>query len=40
MTDNRELFTAKAEDYARFRPSYPSAAIDWLRERNSEPEHL
>lgn len=35
MTDNRELFTAKAEDYARFRPSYPSAAIDWLRERSS-----
>ena len=35
MTDNRELFTGKAEDYARFRPSYPAAAIDWLRERSS-----
>lgn len=35
MTDNRELFTAKAEDYARFRPSYPAAAVDWLRERSS-----
>lgn len=35
MTDNRELFTAKAEDYARFRSSYPEAAIDWLRERSS-----
>lgn len=35
MTDNRELFTGKAEDYARFRPSYPAAAVDWLRERTS-----
>jgi len=35
MTDNREIFTAKAEDYARFRPSYPAAAVDWLRERTS-----
>ena len=35
MTDNRELFTGKAEDYARFRPSYPEAAVDWLRERTS-----
>ena len=35
MTDNRELFTAKAEDYARFRPSYPAAAVEWLRERMS-----
>ena len=31
--DNRELFTNKSEDYANYRPSYPSAALKWLRER-------
>ena len=29
--DNKELFTHKSDDYSRFRPSYPAAAIDWLR---------
>ena len=31
--NNRSLFTSKSDDYFRFRPSYPDAAIDWLRER-------
>lgn len=33
--DNKMLFTCKAEDYFRCRPSYPDAAVDWLRERSS-----
>ena len=28
--DNKELFTYKSEDYFRFRPSYPDAAVDFL----------
>ena len=31
--DNTKLFSQKSEDYSRFRPSYPDAAIDWLRQR-------
>jgi len=27
MTETLELFTAKAEDYARFRPSCSAAAV-------------
>lgn len=30
MMDNTQLFTHKSNDYSRFRPSYPDAAIDWL----------
>ena len=33
MVNNCELFTNKSEAYARCRPSYPSKAIEWLRER-------
>ena len=29
--DNKELFSCKSDDYARYRPSYPEAAVDWLR---------
>lgn len=29
--DNKELFTCKSDDYSRYRPSYPEAAVDWLR---------
>lgn len=28
-----ERFTARAEDYARYRPGYPPGVMDWLRER-------
>lgn len=31
--NNKELFTHKSDDYAKFRPSYPLAAIAWLREK-------
>ena len=30
---NTELFSRKSEDYSRFRPSYPAAAVDWLFEK-------
>lgn len=30
MMDSTQLFTHKSNDYSRFRPSYPDAAIDWL----------
>ena len=33
--DNKDLFTGKSEDYSGFRPSYPAAAVDWLRKKNS-----
>lgn len=33
--DSKGIFAGKSEDYSRFRPSYPDAAIDWLRERCS-----
>jgi ubiquinone/menaquinone biosynthesis C-methylase UbiE len=33
MVNNCKLFTNKSEAYARCRPSYPSKAIEWLRER-------
>ena len=29
--DNKELFSCKSDDYARYRPSYPEAAVDWLK---------
>ena len=29
--DNKELFSGKSDDYARYRPSYPEAAVDWLK---------
>lgn len=29
--DNRTLFTHKAEDYSAYRPSYPAAALEWLK---------
>ncbi len=35
MTDNRQLFTRKSDDYARFRPSYPDAAVRWLKEQTA-----
>ena len=31
--NNTEIFTGKSKDYFRCRPSYPAAAIDWLRAR-------
>ena len=31
--DNRELFTDKSEDYVRFRPSYPTESVAWMRAR-------
>lgn len=31
--DNTGLFAGKSEDYSRFRPSYPSFAVEWLYER-------
>ncbi|MBR2509869.1 MAG: methyltransferase domain-containing protein [Lentisphaeria bacterium] len=31
--NNRELFSAKSEDYSKFRPSYPEAAVEWLKSR-------
>ena len=31
--NNKELFTHKSDDYAKYRPSYPLAAITWLREK-------
>lgn len=33
--DSKKLFIGKSEDYSSFRPSYPDAAISWLRERCS-----
>jgi SAM-dependent methyltransferase len=33
MTRPTERFTSRADDYARYRPSYPTAAIELLRER-------
>ena len=33
MTDNKELFTCKSADYARFRPTYPDAAVSYLAEK-------
>ena len=29
--NNTALFTHKSDDYARFRPGYPVAAVDWLK---------
>ena len=34
MIDNKELFSHKADDYSRFRPGYPEAAINYLREKS------
>lgn len=31
MIDNKELFTHKSDDYSQFRPSYPAAAVEYLR---------
>jgi ubiquinone/menaquinone biosynthesis C-methylase UbiE len=31
MVDNKELFAGKSEDYCKFRPSYPDAALEWLK---------
>ena len=33
--DNKELFSRKSDDYSKFRPSYPAAAVDWLRKNVS-----
>ena len=33
MSDNKQLFTNKSDDYLKFRPSYPVAAVRWLREQ-------
>lgn len=33
--DNKELFSRKSDDYSKFRPSYPDAAVDWLRKNIS-----
>ena len=30
--NNKELFSHKSDDYSKFRPSYPAAAVDWLRQ--------
>ena len=35
MIDNKELFTHKSDDYSRFRPSYPHAAIDYLKAKTN-----
>ena len=35
MIDNRELFTARSDDYSRFRPSYPDAAVSWLKAKTT-----
>ena len=35
MVDNKELFAGKSEDYYKFRPSYPNAALDWLKEKTA-----
>ena len=35
MHDNTGLFSGKQDDYSRFRPSYPDAAIDFLRSRSA-----
>ncbi|MBO5821659.1 MAG: methyltransferase domain-containing protein [Lentisphaeria bacterium] len=34
MVDNTGLFSGKADDYSKFRPSYPDAAIKFLAERS------
>ncbi len=31
--ENKDFFTKKSEDYSRYRPSYPAAAISWLWEK-------
>lgn len=33
MDKNTLLFTDKADDYAKFRPSYPDAAVRWLKSK-------
>ncbi len=35
IIDNRELFTDKSDDYSQFRPSYPDAAVDWLKSKTA-----
>lgn len=35
--DPRERFSAAADDYARHRPSYPEALVDWLLESAGVP---
>jgi len=32
MIDPRERFTAAADLYHRYRPSYPDALLDWLEQ--------
>lgn len=34
MVDNTGLFSGKADDYSKFRPSYPDAAIKYLAEKS------
>lgn len=34
--NNKEIFTGRSDDYSRFRPSYPEAAVNWLYERCPE----
>lgn len=36
----QERFSDRAEDYAKYRPSYPSEAIDWILEGLEEPNRL
>lgn len=38
--DNTDLFTCKSNDYSKFRPSYPTSAIDWLFEKNHPCSHV
>ena len=33
MIDNKDIFTCKSADYSRFRPTYPDAAVSWLRDQ-------
>lgn len=33
--NNKELFTGKSDDYSRFRPAYPEAAVDYLKAKIS-----
>jgi SAM-dependent methyltransferase len=35
MKDSKERFTSVVDDYAKYRPTYPHEAIDWIIERSS-----
>lgn len=38
--DPTKLFSDRADDYARFRPSYPAAAVDWVLHGLQPPPNL